>query len=108
MTHTLKGPAAAVLAAVLAVGLAVSPAVAKDAHDGRWLKIRVYEKGATTPSVLVNLPMSLVSAVLRVAAKSEAPARLDLEALIKELEAMGPGQVVEVQDEDEKVSIGIE
>ena len=33
---------------------------------------------------------------------------LDLDTLIRALEAMEPGQIVEVQDGDEKVSIWIE
>jgi hypothetical protein len=112
-------------AAFLVLSLAASPAAARDTQKARWLKIRVYQDGAGTPSVLVNLPMSLVSAVLRMTAKAETRADtdlpgaggdgpgprhkdLDLGALIRELEAMEPGQIVEVQDGDEKVSIWIE
>src|SRR2546422_595325 len=119
MTARVKCLAVAV---ILALSLTASPAAARDTQKARWLKIRVYANGAATPSVLVNLPMSLVSAVLRVAAKGETRASvdspgsegerpvprhndLDLGALIQELEAMEPGQIMEVQDGDEKVSI---
>jgi len=113
------------VAAILALSLTGSPAAARDTQKARWLKIRVYENGAGTPSVLVNLPMSLVSAVLRVAAKDgtrptvDTPGAagdrpgprhndLDLGALIQELAAMEPGQIMEVPDDDRKVSIWIE
>jgi len=125
MTPRIKGLAAGAVAALLALSSIASPAAARDTQKARWLKIRVYKNGADTPSVLVNLPMSLVSAVLHVAAKGESRVSLDspgiggdrsgprhrdldLDALIRELEAMEPGQVVEVQDDDEKVSIWIE
>jgi hypothetical protein len=125
MTRTLKGFALAALAGLLVLSLTALPAAAKDTAKGRWLKIRVYEKGATTPSVLVNLPMNLVTAALRIAARTEArvsvdaPAEggektrlrikdLDLDALVKEIDTMEPGQIVEIQDGDDKVSIWIE
>lgn len=125
MTRTLKGFALATLAGLLVLSLTALPAAAKDTAKGRWLKIRVYEKGATTPSVLVNLPMSLVTAALRIAARTEAsvsldaPAEggektrlrikdLDLDALVKEIDTMEAGQIVEIQDGDDKVSIWIE
>lgn len=125
MTRTLKGVALAALAGLLVLSLTALPAAAKDTAKGRWLKIRVYDKGATTPSVLVNLPMSLVTAALRIAARTEAsvsvdaPAEggektrlrikdLDLDAIVKEIDTMEPGQIVEIQDGDDKVSIWIE
>jgi len=108
MTRRLKSLAAAGLIVLLLASLAVSPAAARDAQKARWLKIRVYEKVAGTASVLVNRPMCLVSAVLRLAARSEPRAHLDLDAIIRELESMEQGQVVEVEDGDEKVSIGID
>lgn len=125
MKRSLKGVALAALAGVLALSLTADPAAAKDAGKGRWLKIRVYENGATTPTVLVNLPMSLVTAAMRIAAKTDATVNLeprseggertrlrikdfDLEALVNEIDGMEPGQIVEVQDGDDKVSIWIE
>jgi len=123
MTRRLRSLAVTGLVALL-VCLTVAPAAARDSQKARWLKIRVYHNGADTPSVLVNLPMSLVSAFLRVAGTCEVHARidraagderpdsrsrdLDLEALVKTLETMEPGQIVEVQEDDERVSIGVE
>ena len=125
MTRSLKSVALAALVGILALSLAAVPVAAKDTVKGRWLKIRVYEKGATTPTVLVNLPMSLVTAALRIAAKTDASVNVDsqaeggektrlrikdfdLEALVREIDAMEPGQIIEVQDGDDKVSIWIE
>ena len=125
MTRSLKSLALAALVGILALSLAAVPVAAKDTVKGRWLKIRVYEKGATTPTVLVNLPMSLVTAVLRIAARTDASVNLDapaeggekthvrikdfdLDAFAREIDAMEPGQIVEIQDGDDKVSIWIE
>jgi hypothetical protein len=125
MTRKLKGVALAALAGILALSMTADPAAARDTGKGRWLKIRVYEHGATTPTVLVNLPMSLVTAAMKIAARTDATVNLDspaeggektrlrirdfdLEALVKEIDAMEPGQIVEVQDGDDKVSIWIE
>lgn len=107
-----------------------SPAGARDRDkesdgQGRWLKIRVYEDGSKTPTVLVNLPMRLVSAALRLAAVTGACADhvrvegkmlkghdrlkdIDLEALLKEIENLEAGQIVEMEDDEDRVSIWIE
>jgi hypothetical protein len=125
MTGRFKSVAGTALLGLLVLTLAVTPLAARDSQRGRWLKIRVYANGASTPSVLVNLPMSVVSAFLRIAARTEARATiddcggdgektrvrlkdLDLEDAIRELESMDPGQVLEVQKDDERVSIWIE
>ena len=63
MTRRLKRLAATGLVALLVACVVIPPAAARDSQKGRWLKIRVYQKGADTPSVLVNLPMGLVTAI---------------------------------------------
>ena len=125
MRRSLQRVALAVLVGILALSLTSAPLAAKESGKGRWLKIRVYEHGATTPTVLVNLPMSLVTAALRIAGRTGASVNLDaqgeggeksrlrlkdfdLEALVKEIDSMDPGQILEVQYEDDKVSIWIE
>jgi hypothetical protein len=106
-------------------------ASAKEPDDGkkvRWLKIRVYENGSATPNVVVNVPVKIVELILRAAAASGATdaaveavnaemakdtggrlriKNLDLEAVWKELEKMD-GQIVEVNDGGDRVSIFIE
>lgn len=124
MTRMLQRAALVVLVAILALSLTSAPLAAKEAGKGRWLKIRVYEHGATTPTVLVNLPMSLVTAALKIAARTDASVSVDaredgektrlrikdfdLDALVRELDSMESGQILEVQDDDDKVSIWIE
>ena len=128
MNRVLKSSVALALTAVLLLPPGATPVAAKDAPKGRWLKIRVYAHGATTPTVLVNLPMSFVSAAVKVLARSGAQAtiddsteassecgkaairlkRIDLEALVTELESMDPGQILELQEDDGRVSIWIE
>ena len=125
MTARFKTVAGTALLGLLVLILAVSPLVARDSPRGRWLKIRVYGNGSATPTVLVNLPMSVVSAFLRIAARTAPHAKIDvsgegdetthvrvkdidLEEVIRELESMNPGQIVEVQKDDERVSIWIE
>jgi len=129
MTRALRSAAAIVLTGVLVLSLAATPAAAKDSQKGRWLKIRVYGRGSETPTVVVNLPMSLVSAAVKILAKSGVtrasiegsidastePGKsrvhleeLDLDDLLRELESMKPGQILEVQEDDDRVSIWIE
>lgn len=115
------------LAAALLLGLCLAalsgPAVARDRPErtpeprGRWLKIRVYERDASTPTLLINLPVQLVSAFVHLAAaagaghvKTEALELkdIDLEALWKEIEAMEPGTLIDLQDGGDRLSIGIE
>jgi hypothetical protein len=125
MTRAQKGWVAAATAGILILAIAVVPAGARETQKGRWLKIRVYEKQATTPTVLVNLPMGVVSAAVKIFARSGAHASIDgdieggphgrlkfdakeLDEILQELEAMAPGQVLEVDDDGERVSIWIE
>ncbi len=129
MNRRFRSVAATPLAGLLVLSLGAVPAAAKDAQKGRWLKIRVYEKGSSTPTILVNLPMSFVSAAVKILArggsahatidgsneKSSEGGRtkvrlrdVDFEALLGELESMAPGQIVEMQEDDQRVSIWIE
>jgi hypothetical protein len=138
MRRPLRTLVPALLAAlVLLIPLAASPAAARDKggeKPGRWLKIRIYEGGARTPTVLVNVPIKVVSAFVRLAAAGAEPrsrdAReaadraesgrhrvtlngvtvedIDVVALWNAIESMEPGQLVEIQDDEDRVSIWIE
>ncbi len=126
MKPTIKRALVFALAGFLVLSLFALPAAAKDGK-GRWLKIRVYEKGSSTPSVLVNLPMALVTAVVKIAAHGGHHATIDgsadisfggknhmqlhdvdIDEIIVQLESMDSGQIIEVQEEDQRVSIWIE
>jgi len=131
MNRPFKSVAAAALAGLLVLPVAGVPAFAKEQQRGRLLKIRVYARGSSTPTVVVNLPMSFVSAAARILARTgaahatlsssagESPGggkaklrfqdhEVDLEEFMREIEALEPGQVVEMQEEDERISIWIE
>lgn len=106
MQRSWKRPVVAVLLSLVLISLPASPAGAKEPASrktGRCLKVRVYEGGSPTPTVLVNVPMSLVSAAMRVVAASGA-----IQAAIEAIETMQPGQVIEVHDKRDRVSIGVE
>jgi len=124
--HTLL----AVLVALALFGTAVAVAPSSAAEKAkssttRWLKIRVYENDSATPTVLVNLPVRLVAAAIKVAEVSGsldhgrirvsadgdrgAPLEdVDLSALLKEIETMEPGPIVDAKDGGERVTIWVE
>jgi len=125
MSPRARTVAATVVVAALLLMLPAVPLLARDSAKGRWLKVRVYDDGATTPTVLVNVPMGVVTAFLKIAAKADVKATIDgstserpsgharlrdidLEELVQELEAMDPGQIFEVQEDGHKVEIWIE
>jgi|SRR5882672_7690300 len=95
--------------------------------SGRLLKIRVYEHGSETPNVAVNIPMGVIGAFLKLAAKSGAVDSasqgegiqiggkegvrirgVEIENLWREIEKMEPGQIVEIQDHGDRVDIRVE
>jgi len=125
MSPRARTVAATLVVAALLLMLPAAPLLARDSAKWRWLKIRVYDDGATTPTVLVNVPMGVVTAFLKIAAKTDVKARIDestserssghvrlrdvdLDELVQELEAMDPGQILEVQEDGRKVEIWIE
>jgi hypothetical protein len=131
MQRSRKVFAAILVTSALLFAAAAFAAPAREHDDGkkmRWLKIRVYENGSTTPNVVVNVPVKIVELFLRAAAASGAADAavdavnaemakgtsgrlrintLDLEAVWKELEKMD-GQIIEVNDGDGRVSIFID
>ncbi|HEU4400735.1 MAG TPA: hypothetical protein VFT43_01390, partial [Candidatus Polarisedimenticolia bacterium] len=120
MRRLARTPLFALLAGLILIAASASTALARSrsvtdrAAGGRWLRIRVYEHGSSTPSVLVNLPLKLVSEVVHLATTGR-DAHVkgtievdDLDALGKEIEAMEPGQILEIEDGGGRVSIGIE
>jgi len=137
----IRRPLAAALLLGAALTCLAAPALARDRPEGnpgragRWLKVRVYEHDAGTPTVIVNLPLKLVSAFVHMAAvsdtgRSRRPAAaaadepgarhhrirlndlelgdVDLEALWKVIETMEPGSLVEIRNGDDRVDVAIE
>lgn len=127
-----RGVALGLLAMAVSASGVMAAEKAKGGADtpGRWLKIRVYENDAKTPTVLVNIPFALARAALRFAAATgtlhahlnhgeiqvEAGGKTgkiqladrEFQDLMREIEALPPGQIVEVQDGEDRVSIWIE
>lgn len=80
---------------------------------GRWLKVRVFEKGGAAPKVVVNLPVALADMVFK-SLPDEARLELkrkgyDAENFWERVKALGPAQIVDVEGEDgDRVQIWIE
>jgi hypothetical protein len=129
----MKPLALSIIAGLLLMTLGVSLAPAKDpesATKGRWLKIRVYENDSKTPNVLVNLPLRAASALMRIAARSgilDAEINVDVdlqsegehgehlklrgkdfEEFWDAIASMEPGQLVQVEEDGDRVEIWIE
>jgi hypothetical protein len=133
MRPFLKPFAHSITAGLLLLTLGVSLTPAKDpepAAKGRWLKIRVYENNSSTPNVLVNLPLRAASTLVQIAARSglldaavEVDVNLpsegedkgslrvsgkDVEQFWEAIASMEPGQLVQIQDDGDRVEIWIE
>ncbi|MCZ6695226.1 MAG: hypothetical protein O7A63_01680 [Acidobacteria bacterium] len=131
MRQNLRTLGAAIVVGLLVLTVGVSTAPAKEkreAAEGRYLKIRVYHGDSETPNVIVNLPLKAVTALVRLAVRSgvldgeiqiDVPhgtrgdkqlslSGEDLEEFFDVLASMGPGEIVKIQDDDERVEIWIE
>ena len=130
MRQNLKplGAAIAVGLLLLTLGVSTAPAEEKrEAAKSRYLKIRVYHGDSETPNVIVNLPLKAVTALVRLAVRSgvldgeiqvDVPgphsdrqlslSGEDLEEFFDVLASMEPGEIIKVQDDDERVEIWIE
>jgi hydroxymethylglutaryl-CoA reductase len=128
MRQTFKplGAAITVGLMLLALGVATTAAAEKrETTEGRYLKIRVYDGDSETPNVIVNLPLKAVTALFRLVVRSgvldgeihiDVPhgdrqlnlSGEDLEEFIDVLASMGPGEIITVQEDDERVEIWIE
>lgn len=81
--------------------------------EGRWLKVRIFEKGGSKPKVEVNLPVALADMVFKSLpddAKRELKLKgYDAENFWERLKAVGPARIIDIEGDDgEKVQIWIE
>lgn len=87
---------------------------APPAHgDAHWLKVRIFEKGGSTPKVVVNLPVALADMVFKSLpddAKRELTLKgYDAENFWQQIKGAGPAQIIDIEgDEGEKIQIWIE
>src|SRR6185295_3779741 len=70
----------------------------------RWLKVRVFEKGGSTPKVVVNLPVALADMVFKSLpddAKRELKLKgYDAENFWERLKTLGPAQIIDIEGDD--------
>ncbi|HEY6551804.1 MAG TPA: hypothetical protein VI669_00530, partial [Vicinamibacteria bacterium] len=78
-----------------------------------WIRVRIYDKGKTTPQVSVNLPMALADLVFK-SLPEETRRELrrkgyDADNFWDHLKKLGPTEIIDIRGEDgEKVQIWIE
>ena len=78
-----------------------------------WIRVRIYEKGKTSPQVSVNLPMALADLVFKsLPEETRRELRLkgyDADNFWDRLKKLGPTEIIDIRgDEGEKVQIWIE
>jgi hypothetical protein len=77
------------------------PAAAAPAGSARWLRVRVTDTVTGRQRVAVNVPASLVDAVLRLAERFGASAAgTDAEGVLAAIRAGASGKLVDVLDEE--------
>ena len=79
----------------------------------KWFKILVTDNKTNKDKVKVTLPISVVEIFLRCADDKrlkiqEGKCNIDLQAVFKELKALGPMALIEVNEDDETVKIWLE
>ncbi len=98
----------------------------RDTPPPRHISVRIYHTDSTTPNVLVNVPLRVVTIALRVASVARAFGAsieisgieiggkrtvhlddVDLEAVREAILAMEPGPVIQIEEGGERVEIWI-
>ena len=93
--------------------LSSSPASTARAKAASWIRVRIYDKGKTTPQVSVNLPMALADLVFK-SLPDDARQKLNLKGFDADnfwdrLKRLGPTEIIDIRGDDgEKVQIWIE
>ena len=94
---------------------ALSSAPPPSAHQkaATWIRVRVYEKGKSTPQVSVNLPMALADLVFKSLpedTRRQLGAKgFDADNFWDRLKKLGPTEIIDIRGDDgEKVQIWIE
>jgi hypothetical protein len=93
--------------------LSSAPPSAASRKTASWIRVRIYDKGKTTPQVSVNLPMALADLVFK-SLPEETRRQLgrkgfDADNFWDRLKKLGPTEIIDIRgDEGEKVQIWIE
>lgn len=89
------------------------PPRAPASRAATWLKVRIYERGSTTPSVAVSVPFGLAELAFKSlpddARKELRREGIDGENLLQRLREMGPTEILRIEGNDgEKIQIWLE
>ena len=93
--------------------LSSAPPSVANRKAASWIRVRIYDKGKTTPQVSVNLPMALADLVFK-SLPDETRRQLgqkgfDADNFWERLKKLGPTEIIDIRgDEGEKVQIWIE
>lgn len=93
--------------------LSASPDPRRGAREAAWVRVRIYEKGASTPGVSINLPVALADLVFK-SLPDDAVADLrkegyDARTFWERLKQTGPAEILTIEGDDgERIQVWIE
>ena len=93
--------------------LSASPDPRRGAREAAWVRVRIYEKGASKPGVSINLPVALADLVFK-SLPDDAVADLrkegyDARTFWERLKKTGPAEILTVEGDDgERIQVWIE
>jgi len=93
--------------------LSASPDPRRGAREAAWVRVRIYEKGASKPGVSINLPVALADLVFK-SLPDDAVADLrkegyDARTFWERLKQTGPAEILTVEGDDgERIQVWIE
>jgi len=96
-----------------ALSEAPSPSPRRGAREASWVRVRIYEKGASKPGVSINLPVALADLVFK-SLPDTAVADLrkegyDARTFWEALKKTGPAEILTIEgDEGERIQVWIE
>lgn len=92
---------------------AASPDPRRGAREAAWVRVRIYEKGASKPGVSINLPVALADLVFK-SLPDDAVADLrkegyDARTFWERLKKTGPAEILTIEGDDgERIQVWIE
>jgi hypothetical protein len=96
-----------------ALSEAPSPSPRRGAREAAWVRVRIYEKGASKPGVSINLPVALADLVFK-SLPDDAVADLrkegyDARTFWQRLKKTGPAEILTIEGDDgERIQVWIE
>jgi len=96
-----------------ALSAAAPPSPRRGAREAAWVRVRIYEKGASKPGVSINLPVALADLVFK-SLPDDAVADLrkegyDARTFWERLKKTGPAEILTIEGDDgERIQVWIE